>query len=41
MKVEWKWFDLWIGIFIDTNKKKIYICPFPTLVFIFDYGLKK
>lgn len=24
-----RWYDLWIGLFIDTNKRAIYICPMP------------
>lgn len=31
------WFDLWIGIFIDTKKKLIYILPLPMCVFIIDF----
>jgi len=26
-----KWFDIWIGIFIDTIHKAVYICPLPML----------
>jgi len=33
LKISFAWYDLWIGIFIDTNKKKLYICPIPTLLF--------
>jgi hypothetical protein len=25
------WYDLWVGIFIDRAKRKVYIFPFPTL----------
>lgn len=31
------WYDLWIGIFIDTNKRKIYILPIPCLGVIIEY----
>lgn len=24
-----RWYDLWIGAFIDTKKRAIYICPVP------------
>lgn len=27
------WYDIWIGIFIDKEKKKLYICPLPCLLF--------
>lgn len=26
------WYDIWVGAFIDTNKKKLYICPIPFLL---------
>ena len=32
------WFDLWVGIFIDTKKKLVYILPLPMCVFIIDYS---
>jgi len=31
IKFIFKWYDLWVGIFIDRNKRWIYILPFPTL----------
>jgi hypothetical protein len=32
-KISFAWYDLWIGLFVDTNKKRIYFCPIPTLLF--------
>lgn len=26
-----RWYDLWVGVFIDTAKRAVYICPLPTL----------
>lgn len=26
-----RWYDLWIGIYIDTATRAIYICPVPML----------
>ena len=26
-----RWYDIWIGIFIDTKNKAVYICPLPML----------
>ena len=28
-----KWFDLWVGAFIDTKQHAVYICPLPCCVF--------
>ena len=35
------WYDLWIGVFIDKNKKLIYFFPVPMLGFRFKYGYLK
>lgn len=24
-----RWYDLWIGAYVDTKNKAIYICPIP------------
>lgn len=24
-----RWYDIWIGIFIDTKKRTVYVCPLP------------
>ena len=34
VKIKFKWFDIWIGIFIDTKNRKIYICPLPMVVIV-------
>lgn len=31
------WYDLWIGIFIDKNKRKIYILPLPCIGIVIDF----
>lgn len=30
--LKWAWYDLWVGLFIDTAKKRVYICPLPTIL---------
>lgn len=35
INLEFKWFDLWIGLFIDRKSKIYYFCPFPTIVISF------
>ena len=27
------WYDLWIGAYIDTKRRRLYICPIPCLLF--------
>ncbi|HRY82334.1 MAG TPA: hypothetical protein P5232_01310 [Candidatus Moranbacteria bacterium] len=27
------WYDIWIGVFIDQEKRRLYICPLPCLLF--------
>jgi hypothetical protein len=26
------WYDLWIGAFVDSSKRKLYLCLIPTLL---------
>jgi hypothetical protein len=34
-----KWYDLWIGAYIDTENKRAYICfPFPMLGVCVQWG---
>lgn len=30
-KLIFRWYDLWVGLFIDTKKRVIYFFPFPML----------
>lgn len=32
------WYDLWIGVFIDTNKRRVYILPLPCLGFVIEFN---
>lgn len=38
IKISFAWYDLWIGIYIDKDKRKIYICPLPTLLITISLG---
>lgn len=37
MKIIFAWYDLWIGVFIDRPKRKIYIFPIPCIGVVFKY----
>ena len=28
------WYDFWVGVFVDTKKKAVYIFPVPMLGFV-------
>jgi len=30
------WYDMWVGIFVDTKKQIIYIAPLPCFIIIYD-----
>lgn len=31
------WYDLWIGVFIDAGKRRVYILPLPCIGIIVEY----
>ena len=35
IKVFIAWYDFWVGAFYDRDKKVLYICPIPCVVFKF------
>lgn len=35
------WYDLWVGFFIDTKKRKVYFFPIPIFGLIFNYSKTK
>lgn len=38
VRVKFAWYDLWIGAFIDTAKRTLYVCPLPTLLIVLRFG---
>ena len=32
------WYDLWVGVFWDRVKRKLYVMPFPTLGVVLDFS---
>lgn len=37
VKLIFAWYDLWIGVFIDKSKRKIYIFPIPMFGIVITY----
>ena len=35
MSVTWDWCDCWVGFYWDSEKRILYVCPIPCLVFQF------
>jgi hypothetical protein len=31
------WYDLWIGVFIDRTKRRLYILPLPCIGIVIDF----
>lgn len=38
VKPFFRWYDLWIGAYIDTENKRVYICPFPMFGVCIEWG---
>lgn len=42
IRVKFAWYDLWVGAFVERNhpdyRLVIYVCPLPTLLFVFSFG---
>ena len=41
IKISFAWYDIWVGLFIDTKKKKLYLCLVPTLLITIDLTSKQ
>jgi len=35
------WYDLWIGVFIDAPKRRIYVFPIPMIGIVFECPSKE
>jgi hypothetical protein len=38
MKIRFRWYDLWIGGYVDRPNQHIYVCPLPCVVISWQYG---
>ena len=32
------WYDLWVGVFIDVAKRRLYVLPLPCIGFMVQFG---
>lgn len=32
------WYDLWIGLYVDTRNRRLYILPIPMFGIVIDFG---
>ena len=32
------WYDLWVGVFVDRQKRRLYIFPLPCVGLVIDFG---
>lgn len=32
LSITFAWYDIWVGVFIDRAKRRVYICPVPCLL---------
>lgn len=32
VRVRFRWYDLWVGVYIDVKHRRLFICPLPCLV---------
>lgn len=37
IKLSFAGYDLWVGVFVDNNKRKLYVCLIPTLLLTIKY----
>lgn len=38
IRLSFAWYDLWIGAYIDTQNKKLYICVIPTILLTINFS---
>lgn len=32
VSLRWAWYDLWVGAYIDLTRRRLYVCPVPTVL---------
>lgn len=41
IKPMFAWYDIWIGVFVDTAKRRVYVFPVPCFGFVIQLAPKK
>ena len=37
IRVSFAWYDIWIGVYVDKDRRRVYICPIPTILVRIEY----
>ncbi len=37
VRLSFAWYDLWVGIFVDKPKRRVYVCIIPTILITVQY----
>lgn len=40
ISISFKWFDLWVGFFVDLEKQRVYFCPLPCIVILLQWNIQ-
>jgi hypothetical protein len=41
IELQLRWYDLWVGLFVDMAHKTLYICPLPMCVIKIVWGIRE
>jgi hypothetical protein len=37
IRISFAWYDIWIGVYVDKDRRRVYICPIPTILVRIEY----
>lgn len=35
------WFDMWVGVFVDRKKRRVYVLPLPCTGVVIEWGIER
>lgn len=38
VKPVFAWYDFWVGVYVDRDKRRVYVLPIPCVGFVFYWG---